>query len=155
MRISYKTLSYLVLGALMVFSAIYYLNVNSGGGIRPAYGQGAAIGPEYFPNVLAVLLFVLSLLSLYRTSRMEDRKLDVPHIGLILLAIGVTGLFVGGWYLTGWFFPLAFLFVSVLLYAYRREPGRHVFAATTSVAIALVLTGAIYFVFARVMSLRF
>lgn len=154
-ELSYKKLSYLVMTVLISFSAFYYFDINDASKSRPAYGQGAAIGPEYFPNVLAMLLLLMCVLGLFRTYQMEDRKIEIAHSGQILLGICATALFMLAWSSVGLFYPFAFLFVGGLIFAYRVGPDRRARTAATSSLVALLVTAAIYLVFELLMSFRF
>jgi hypothetical protein len=155
MKLSYRTLSFVVMSVLIGFSVFYYVTINRAARSVPSYGQGASLGPEYFPNGLAVLLVVLCLLALVRTVRMEDRTLEIPYAGLIALAIGATAAFIAGWGLLGAFYPIAFLFVAGLLFGFRVGPTGRVLTAATSLGMALVVTIVIYLIFDLLMSLRF
>lgn len=155
MVLSYKKLSYSVMTALMAAGGFYFYNINSRTRSSVAYSQGAAIGPEYFPNLLAVLLILMSLLGIYRTWQMEERKLEVPYAGQILLAAVASALLIGLWSIVGLFYPLAFLFVSGILYALRVQPGKRGVTATSSMLIAFVVTAVVYLAFDLLMSLRF
>lgn len=151
-KMSYKKVSYAALILLILFGIGYFVSINTSATINP---KSSAIGPNYFPNILAGLLIVLSLVSLIQTIRKEDKKIIIPQFKLILFTIVLTVLFFVSWGVFGWFYVQTLIFLTVLFTVYRHRTGKLVHIIATSALTALIVTASIYFLFGRLMVIQF
>lgn len=142
---SYRKLTYLtsiffiLLSGTFFYSAFQMKESNYG------------VGPQYFPQVLSIMLIALCLLDIWITRKKDDKKIEIPNLGLIILTIILITSFFIMWSLSGQFYIFAFLFmvISLLLYTpYKRTIKR---VLTISI-ISLVIVFAVYLLFSVAMS---
>jgi len=106
-----------------------------------------AIGPGYFPVLLAILLIILSIVSLIQTMiKKENEKIDIPKLKLIILTIVMIGLLVFSWSLFGYLYVHIFFFLLILISAYKL-PKINIRTIMKDSAIALVITIITYVIF--------
>lgn len=151
LTLSFKKVSYITLSLIILFGIGYFISINS----KLANAGTSAVGPDYFPNLLAVVLIVLCVASLIKTLRSEDREIRIPYFKLISLTAGCIIVFIAIWYFTGYFYILTFIFLSALFVIYRYERKKRNFIILTSMGMALIITALIYVVFGQLMVIRF
>jgi len=150
---SQRLLNVIVQILIMLFGVSYLISINSS---RPIIETNEkAIGPEYFPNLLGTLLIVFAFISLVSSLRKADQKIDFPYWKQIVFTIGVTVLYFALWKTFGFFYVLTFLYLLVLLTAYRYDKERIRKILAVNGAISLIATIFIYMIFGMFMSVGF
>ncbi|WP_434311439.1 tripartite tricarboxylate transporter TctB family protein [Hominifimenecus sp. rT4P-3] len=121
MEISKRKLSLAVDGILIVLSVGYFVL-----SFFIEEGANFSLSSSFYPRLLAILIFVLSLISLYADT-LGSRKTETGTVkvgnpgkqGGILLT---TILFVLAWQMLGVFYPMVFVTTGVLVWLYNQEP---------------------------------
>ena len=146
---SYKKATYTAL-AVIVLIGVVYLTAAS----RLPQSNALTLGPDYFPNILGVLLIVLCILSFFQTWRKSDEGMEIANFKTILITLGIVALFVLAWQYAGYFYVLVFLTLFILfsLYSLKSERKKRVWIHG---AISLGTVGAIYLIFEVVIGIRF
>lgn len=146
---SYKKTTSVFLLLILIFTMVYFFSINS----MDAGMAVETIGPDYFPNLLSVLLVILCIISFFQTLKKPDKKINLPNFKYILLTIGITILFLLAWYYLEYFYVFAFSFVTSLFILYKVE--RTIKSILICAAGGIIFTVLIYFVFGQVMGVRF
>lgn len=145
-----KKLSFVMLIACIVVGAIYikastsFIQNNMSGGIDAGY----------FPRIIAFLLIGLCVISLIRTLREKEYKIDIGNIHLVLLSITATVVYFALWNVTGLFYPLTFLYILSLFLLFKPRPILNKGIILLCV-LSLSMTLFIYLVFDQVMKVQF
>lgn len=136
--------------SIIVFIAIVYLYA----GNRLPQSDTLTLGPNYFPNILGVLLIILCLISFFQTWRKSDEKITMPNFKYILMVLSTVILFVLAWQFIGYFYVFAFLLLFTLfsLFSLKNEIKKKAWINGT---ISLVTVCVIYLIFEVVIRIRF
>ncbi|WP_407267797.1 tripartite tricarboxylate transporter TctB family protein [Radiobacillus sp. PE A8.2] len=147
-----KKATYCALVFIMLLDLVYFININSSSsGMRNQNGMG----PEYFPNILAILLFVLCIFSIVDTFRKEGKKITVSNLKYILFTIFFTALFILSWQVIGMFYLQCFLYLAILFTVYRWNVGQRSVTLLINFSISLFVTVSIWAVFGLIMNFSF
>lgn len=135
----------------------YAVNLNRSAAEAIFFSSGG-IGPTYFPNILAGLLVVLSLITLVKNFRDSSEKnlskVTTHNARYILATIALVIAFLVSWQSFGLFYLNVFVLLTVLMTLYRIE-----FGIKNSLIVALVTsaatTGFLYGLFGQILALSF
>lgn len=139
--------SFVVLTMLCVLAVLYFMAADA----LPEQQTGGPVGSGYFPKLLAVLLMMLCVGSIFQTFKKEDKKIPIPNVKLMLLTLGLTILYLWSWNNIGFFYVNTFLYLFALLTFYKRSRS-HIWI---HIAVALTMTAFIYVVFGRLLYIQF
>lgn len=145
-----KIATYIVLSGLVVLSFFYYTSAN---GYPKA--SGMAQDAASFPKILAILLLVLTLISMLQTKlKNSEEKLKIPNFKIVLTTVLLTGLYFISWYKIGYFYIQTFLYLTLLNSLFRIPfHGVNKKSITIILTAALLITTLIYVVFNLIMPL--
>lgn len=147
---SYKLASYVSLLLFFLVGLAFFMATRA-----MPQGDGHDIGPGVFPGFLSLMMMATAVIGVFTTWRREqDTHLEIAKpFNLAVTFAAIIGLF-AIWYLTGVFFPFAFLAVSTLLYLLNPQPNSWRKAAK-SIAIGAVVMVIVYLIFDVLLGLRF
>lgn len=146
---SYNKATYVALTLLMVFGWAYALSVNitTSGGVHHS-----TIGPAYFPNILAGLLTILCVISFIQTAKKTGKdRVRLHYFKYVLITLSITAAFLLAWYMIGYFYVLAFVYLMTLFLLYRRNFSKKQAAVNIAISCSMLLM--IYLVFEVAMSI--
>jgi Tripartite tricarboxylate transporter TctB family. len=146
---SYKRATYVALSLLMVFGWVYAVSIHitTSGGAR-----NSSIGPTYFPDLLAVLLTVLCIVSFFQTARKKgDSIVRLHYFKYVLITLSLIVAYLLAWYYIGYFYILTFVFLMSLFFIYRRNFSMKQIAKNIAIACSMLLV--IYLIFEVAMSI--
>lgn len=142
----------LILGAIG-----YAVNLNQSAAKALFFSSGG-IGPAYFPNILAGLLVILSLITLFKNFRDKSAenvaKVTTHNSGYILATIALVIAFLVSWQTFGMFYLNVFVLLTVLMTLYRNEFGIKN-SLLVGIVTAVVTTGFLYVLFGQILALTF
>ncbi|WP_227937895.1 tripartite tricarboxylate transporter TctB family protein [Alkalihalobacillus deserti] len=138
---------------LLLFIGIMYWNATNN---IPVSTNSDTISHNYFPNLLAVTLIILCLISFVKTLiRKSDTKIAMPNLKIILVTVLLTVLYIASWNMSNYFYLLTFLFILALLTYYRWSLRMKKKIIATNIGIAIVMPLVIYVIFDVAMNIRF
>ena len=117
---------------------------------------GGSIGSGGFPTLMAVAAIVFCAIGAIRTALgPEGPRIDIPGQGKIVATVVAMVALFGLWQLIGFFFPLAFLFLTGILCLYAAD-GRLTprLVVMNAIGSALVIL-CVYLFFTHVLYVRF
>ena len=137
---------------LLILGVFYFLSAQKMGEVQGPNTLGAG----YFPTLLAVLLFILCIVSLVqRLLKKDDKKIEIPNFGKIIITIVCTALYIALWDAVGNFILLTFILLVALFFVYRWNHGFTKRNLLLIFSTALVTTALIYVLFVQVLSIQF
>lgn len=147
---SYNKATYV---SLLFFTALGVLFYVSSMSIHQSVTR-QKIGPEYFPQIISVLLIVCCIFSFFKTRKKSDQHIELTNFRYIILTIILMILFVLIWGITEKFYVTSFVFLAVLVYIYNqaKESFKKVLFSAT---ISLVLASFVYVIFDRILGVTF
>lgn len=154
---TWKTLNFIMSVVLILGAVGYVLNLHHSAS-QTIFFASSGVGPTYFPNILAGLLVMLSLVSLVRNLRDSSPKntarIVTENAGQILATLALTVAFVASWQFLGYFYLNAFVLLTVLLTIYRIEFG---FGNSIRVAVGTSagVTAFLYVLFGNILEIAF
>lgn len=145
-----------IMSIALILGAIGYAWSLNHSASQAIFFASSGVGPTYFPNVLAALVVILSLVTLVQNLRdgSEDNraKITTPNAGYILATFALVVAFLLSWQFLGFFYLNAFLLLTVLMTLYRIE-----FGFKNSLIVALITsvstTGFLYLLFGQILAL--
>ncbi len=147
-----------IMSIVLIMGAIgYALNLNHSAS-QAIFFASSGVGPTYFPNVLAGLVVILSIVTLVKnlrdTSDGNTAKITTPNAGYILATFALVVAFLLSWQFLGFFYVNVFILLTVLMTLYRIEFG---FKNSLTVALitAVATTGFLYVLFGQILALSF
>lgn len=142
---SYKKIKYLFLILLIGIALACFFAANQ----LPTSDNG--VGPQYFPQILSILLIILCVASIFSTAKKEDERFEIPNIFMILLTIGLIICFILLWSSLGQFYIVSFIFISslILLFTPKKRTIQHILS---NLGVSLVITVSIYLLFTVLMN---
>ncbi|MCB1395404.1 MAG: tripartite tricarboxylate transporter TctB family protein [Rhodobacter sp.] len=117
---------------------------------------GGSIGSGGFPTLMAIAAIGLCTIGAIRTALgPEGPRIDIPGLGKVVATILAMVALFGLWQLVGYFFPLAFVFLTGLLCLYAADgtlTPRLVLLNSIGSAVVILC---IYLFFTHVLYVRF
>ncbi|QUS37334.1 tripartite tricarboxylate transporter TctB family protein [Falsirhodobacter algicola] len=154
---TWKRLNILIAVLLILGGASYAAAINRSAA-QAIFFSSAGIGPAYFPNILAALLIGLSLIVLIRNiadrSAEKAARIVTENAGYILGTLALAVLAIALWQVTGFFYPVVFGLLAVLMSVFRAETGGRR-AVVTGIVTAAGTTLFIYALFGRILQVSF
>lgn len=138
----------LLVGILIV--ALFYLKASLGMRTENAVG----ISQATYPLILAVLLIGFVIIDFIQTIRAETPAIKMTNFTFVLGTIAITAVYFFLWSATGYFYPLTFVILYLLLMFYKKQWGAWKNWILNGL-IALVTTVSIYFIFGMLLSINF
>lgn len=142
---SYKIASYV---SLIFFAGIGVVFFTSSFNLPTASGQ--AIGPEYFPRLLSILLIIFCIISLITTMKKKEEHVEFANPRYIIFTIILSVIFIGLWHMFGLFYIFAFVYMTILFYFYNQDK-HSIKKALRYIAIALGMAIFLYVLFERLL----
>jgi hypothetical protein len=147
---SYNKATYVSLLFFAALGIVFYVSSMS----IPKAIASQRIGPEYFPQIISVLLIVCCILSFFKTRKKTDEYIKLPNFRYIILTVILMILFVVIWGITENFYVTSFVFLGALIYIYN-QVKQSFKKVLLSGAISLVLVAFVYVIFDRVLGITF
>lgn len=152
---TWRTMNSIMSIALIMGAIGYALNLNHSAS-QTIFFASSGVGPTYFPNVLAALVVILSLVTLVKNLRDKSEEncavILTPNAGYILATFALVVAFLLSWQFFGFFYLNAFVLLTVLMTLYRIE-----FGLKNSLIVGLITsvstTGFLYVLFGQVLAL--
>ncbi|MGJ8611979.1 MAG: tripartite tricarboxylate transporter TctB family protein [Octadecabacter sp.] len=143
---------------LLILGGIgYAVNLNISASQAILFGSGG-IGPAYFPNILAGLLVILSVITLvknFRDKSPENLATIVTHNARYILAtLALTIAFLASWQTFGFFYLNVFVLLTVLMTLYRIEFGIKN-SLLVGIVTSVLTTAFLYGLFGQILALTF
>lgn len=114
---NFKIGTYISLFLIGTFAIFYLISSNS----LVANQDQVSLSPSFFPNIIAIILLVLCIISFFQTIKKESKpKIEMNNIlqnGLTLLIIII---FILSWYYLQEFYLISFVFLFILFSIYRK-----------------------------------
>ncbi|MBU2867665.1 tripartite tricarboxylate transporter TctB family protein [Pacificibacter marinus] len=135
----------------------YAVNLNQSASQALIFSS-SGVGPAYFPNILAGLLVILSVMTLVKNFRDNSpnniEKITTHNAGYILITIALMVAFLASWQFLGYFYLNVFVLLTILMTLYRIEFG---FKNSLLVGIttSVFTTGFLYGLFGQILALTF
>jgi hypothetical protein len=120
LKISYKkfSISALFLLTLIGIGMIYFSK-----DIKSIVTASSFInGPQFYPILLASLLILFCIISIFDTSKKPDKIIELPNAEKLFVTLGVIVVWTTFWYLYGFFYPSSTIAVAVLLFYLNPAP---------------------------------
>ena len=113
MRVSFKKASVAVLSGLIVIGVlmIYYARV-----IKKQIGSMFVNGPQFYPILLASIMIICCVISIWDTLRKEDKIIELPNIKIPMVLLCLTIIWVLLWQKFGYFYLISSIFVGIMLF---------------------------------------
>ncbi|UTW10240.1 tripartite tricarboxylate transporter TctB family protein [Marinobacterium rhizophilum] len=147
-RMSWKKLNNIMSIIIMIIGMSYVINLNYSASQAILLSNG--IGPTYFPNVLAAILFFLCVVVLIQGNIREDTRVTIPNIKYMVFTLILTMVFILSWQYLGYFYINAFVFITALMTVYRKEYGIKK-SFLVGVGTSIVTTGFLYVLFGKIL----
>lgn len=109
-------------------------------------------GPAFYPQLMAILLALISVTLIYRSVRRlknkeECRKVKVDNPAIVIAVMAVTLLYILVLKTLG-FLITTFLYLTALVFIMQPEKKKIV----TNLLVSSIMTGAVYVIFAKLFS---
>ncbi|MBU2937749.1 MULTISPECIES: tripartite tricarboxylate transporter TctB family protein [Pacificibacter] len=135
----------------------YAVNLNQSASQALLFSS-SGIGPAYFPNILAGLLVILSVMTLVKNLRDKSpkniEKVTTHNSGYILVTVALMVAFLASWQFLGFFYLNVFVLLTVLMTLYRIEFGLKN-SLLVALATSVFTTGFLYGLFGQILALTF
>ncbi|MBU2959134.1 tripartite tricarboxylate transporter TctB family protein [Paracoccus sp. 1_MG-2023] len=154
---TWRSLNILISTVLVLGGASYAVAINRSAS-DAIFFSSAGIGPAYFPNILAVLLVALSVITLVKNLRDPSpelaSKVTTVNSIYIVATLVLAAAAIAAWQFTGYFYPVVFILLALLIAIFRAE-----FGAMRSLGVGVVTSAAttlfIYALFGRILQISF
>lgn len=147
-----------IMSILLIAGAIgYAVNLNHSAS-QAIFFASSGVGPTYFPNILAGLLVILSVITLIKNLRNKSpenvARIVTPNAAYILATLALIVAFLASWQFFGFFYLNVFLLLAVLMTLYRID-----FGIKNSLLVGLVTSAGttvfLYGLFGQILALTF
>lgn len=147
---SYKIATYTTLLLIVVLASVFFYIASGFTTLR----SNQPVSPATFPQIVSVLLVVMSIVSFITTRRQKDEKVELPNFRYVIYTIIAIIVFTFLWEAFGYFYPLLILLLAVLFYLYD-DNSSFKRKILTSIILAFVVGTLIYVVFATLLNVVF
>jgi len=147
-----------IMSIILIMGGIgYAVNLNQSASQALLFSS-SGIGPAYFPNILAGLLVILSVMTLVKNLRDKSpkniEKVTTHNSGYILVTVALMVAFLASWQFLGFFYLNVFVLLTVLMTLYRIEFGLKN-SLLVGLATSVFTTGFLYGLFGQILALTF
>ncbi|MDV6378726.1 tripartite tricarboxylate transporter TctB family protein [Sporosarcina sp. GW1-11] len=148
-----KVLSLVLLLATGLIGVIYYLSTNSLKNLSSS--NAGEMGSGYFPRLLAIILIVLTIISIIQTLlEKESEKIDLGNWKMVVATLILTPIYIFLWVYVGYFYILTFIFLFGLIYIYQVDRKSKKMLIINAITTSVVLV-AIYVFFGILLEITF
>ncbi|MFJ5769907.1 tripartite tricarboxylate transporter TctB family protein [Psychrobacillus sp. NPDC093180] len=147
---SYKIATYITLFLIVILAVVFFFTAMEFSSLQP----NEPINPATFPQIISVLLIIMSIISFFTTLRQKDIKVELVNFRYIVYTIIGLFLFVILWELLGYFYILMLILFAILFYIYddSKQVKRKLLS---SIILAGIVSTIIYLLFADLLGVIF
>jgi hypothetical protein len=150
MNLSYKIATYVSLVLMSGLALVFYFTSSELATLQP----NQPISPATFPRLVSILLVITCIISFFTTMKKENEEVDLVNFHFVIYTLLALILFIMVWQLAGYFYPLSFVFLTVLLYIYSDQEN-NVKKLLKSMLISLIVVLLTYLVFGMLLGVIF